>query len=84
MNFFFMDAGYPATFIGFGHPEEDGSYKTFLLKDPKTGQYEIFATNRCVSTPEESCVVYCFFIPPFPGGHIYAFPLRKRPPYSEL
>ncbi len=46
MQFFFMDAAYPATFLGFGHPQKAGSYKTFLLKDPETEQFNIFATYR--------------------------------------
>ncbi len=58
MNFFFMDASYPFSIIGFGHPEAAGSYKTFLLKDPKTGSTNIFATYRwihyCVSFEKRS------------------------------
>ena len=39
-------ANYPYSFIGFGFPREHGSYKSWLLKDPDTLDFEIWASNR--------------------------------------
>ncbi|CAM6054349.1 unnamed protein product [Sphagnum tenellum] len=38
--------GYPFSFFGFGYPQKHGSYKSWLLKDPDTGDFEVWASNR--------------------------------------
>ena len=39
-------ANYPHSFFGFGYPRAHGSYKSWLLKDPATGDFEVWASNR--------------------------------------
>ncbi|CAM6054348.1 unnamed protein product [Sphagnum tenellum] len=41
-----LGAGYPYSFFGFGYPIRHGSYKSWLLKDPDTGDFEVWASNR--------------------------------------
>ncbi len=48
-----LGANFPFSFFGFGNPKEEGSYKTFVLRDVETGEFEVWATNRwshvCIS-----------------------------------
>ncbi len=37
---------HPLSFFSFGHPREKGSYKSYLLKDPDNGEYEIWSTYK--------------------------------------
>ncbi len=43
MNF---GANFPFSFFGFGNPKREGSWKSFVLRDPETGEFEVWATNR--------------------------------------
>lgn len=39
-------AEYPFTFLSFGHPRAKGSFKSYLLKNPGSGSFEIWETNK--------------------------------------
>ncbi len=41
-----LGANFPFSFFGFGNPKSAGSYKTFVLRDVETGEFEVWATNR--------------------------------------
>ena len=42
----YFGADYPYTFFGFGFPRAWGSYKSMLLRDPDSGDFELWAANR--------------------------------------
>ena len=46
MQLLWLNANYPYSFFGFGYPRKEGSYKSWLLRDPESGDFGIFATNR--------------------------------------
>lgn len=39
-------AMFPFSFFGFGYPREHGSYKSWVLYDPLSNDFEIWASNR--------------------------------------
>jgi len=53
-----LDATFPYSFFGFGHPIAKGSYKSYLIRDPDRAGFEVWATNRwsafCLSYEKEN------------------------------
>ncbi len=45
MALLFLSIKIPDTFLWFGHPQEEGSYMTYLLKDPLTGNVAFWDAN---------------------------------------
>ncbi len=45
-SLFYFQVSYPKNFFGFGHPVAEGSFKSFLLQDADTDEWEIWATNQ--------------------------------------
>ena len=40
----YFDVSYPMNFFGFGYPKKHGSFKSYLMQDPVTEDWEIWAT----------------------------------------
>ncbi len=45
----YFDVSYPMNFFGFGYPKKHGSFKSYLMQDPVTEDWEIWATYRQAS-----------------------------------
>ncbi len=41
-------ANIPATFIAFGHPQEEGSYRGLLVKEEESDYDSLWATDRWI------------------------------------
>ena len=48
MSLLFLNIQIPESFLWYGHPEEEGSYMTILLKDPNTNQTSFWAANKWI------------------------------------
>lgn len=46
MQLLWFGANFPYSFFGFGFPKVHGSYKSWLLKDPDSGDFGVWASNR--------------------------------------
>ena len=70
MQLLWLNANYPYSFFGFGYPRKEGSYKSWLLRDPESGDFGIFATNRwshmCLSYRAEDGFIKVAKVKPFP------------------
>ncbi len=54
VNLLYLRAAYPKNFFGFGYPKVRGSFKSYLLQDPETDEWEIWATSRWIHV----CIAY--------------------------